>query len=316
MSHEIRTPLTAIIGNNELLQFGGYDVIEAIAEINQQIIDCVKNDGKQDDTMKSLYDFCIDFRDLVFNSGLDMDDYYVEKVSNLLESGSTTAVSSIEDPLFPVRSYIQAVKDLQEEKDKKIVENVETSNRLGRFLINLIESILDIAKLEAGKILLSPAQVNIREFVENVYTDAMSYRKAKGKDKTVKMQHKIEPEVPEVVFIDRNKMKQVLLNIFSNAIKFTDNGKVTLHVTVKGTMLCFSISDTGIGIKEEDRNMLFKEFGRTSNSRTVEGTGLGLALSRMLVELHHGRIEVTSEYEKGSVFTVTIPVIDPGNRKR
>ncbi|HQJ06107.1 MAG TPA: ATP-binding protein, partial [Spirochaetota bacterium] len=101
----------------------------------------------------------------------------------------------------------------------------------------------------------------------------------------------------------------VMLNLISNSIKFTEEGEVIIEVTSRDNYLVFGVKDSGVGIKEEEIGSIFKEFGRTSSTKNIEGTGLGLALSKKLVELHKGKIEMSSVYGKGTNFFVYLPII-------
>jgi len=125
------------------------------------------------------------------------------------------------------------------------------------------------------------------------------------------MKHKLDPELP-FIMINIKVFKQILFNLLSNAIKFSDQkgGIVTVSVTKESDMARISVSDTGIGIKEEDIPRLFQTFEQLDKgiSRKYEGTGLGLAITKKLVELHGGKIMVKSKYGKGSTFTFLLPI--------
>jgi signal transduction histidine kinase len=127
-------------------------------------------------------------------------------------------------------------------------------------------------------------------------------------NQTPKIVIEVARDLPEIE-TDLAKFKQVLFNLLSNAVKFTPGGgKVTLATRVADEQLVIAVRDTGIGISPEDQEKIFEEFYQVGASRTQEGTGLGLALTRRLVELHHGRLDVESEPGAGSTFTVTLPL--------
>jgi signal transduction histidine kinase len=112
---------------------------------------------------------------------------------------------------------------------------------------------------------------------------------------------------------DERKVKQILFNLLTNAVKFTPaGGQVTLAASVVDDQIEISVRDTGVGINDEDQVKIFEEFYQVGRAKTQEGTGLGLALTRRLVELHHGRLRVESEPGVGSTFTVTLPLRQPG----
>ena len=136
----------------------------------------------------------------------------------------------------------------------------------------------------------------------------------KAQDKGLKFTVEVDPSIPDELSGDEVRIRQIFTNLLNNAVKFTDKGSVSLKIRGKRTEegkinLVITVWDTGIGIKPEDRDMLFKKFERLEMERnnTIEGTGLGLAITKSLIDLMNGTIEVESEYGKGSIFTVTIP---------
>jgi signal transduction histidine kinase len=174
-------------------------------------------------------------------------------------------------------------------------------------LLELITDILDLSKVEAGRMELhiEPTPLNsIARTIENVLRPLVSKQH-------VKLSFNIPPELPSFAF-DPVRIKQVLYNLLSNAIKFTAaGGEVALDARVAGGELEIAVRDTGMGIRAEDLPRLFHEFeqvGDAGGDQKARGTGLGLALSKRLVELHGGSIEVTSEWGRGSTFTVRLPL--------
>ncbi len=197
-----------------------------------------------------------------------------------------------------------AITELQQQ-DLTAIHNA------GTHLLQLINDVLDISKIEAGKMELAfDDHVNIADII----TSAMSTAVGLTKDKPIKLERSIEPDLP-FVRADPTRIRQVIINFLSNAAKFTDEGviKVTAECTTGPhgrPEIMVSVTDSGPGISEEDQNKLFKAFSQVDSSptRKVGGTGLGLSISRLLVDLHNGRIGVHSEVGKGSTFYFTIPV--------
>lgn len=188
------------------------------------------------------------------------------------------------------------------DKQRRYAQNILTS---GQHLLSLINDVLDLSKIEAGKMALSLQEVDPRILVESVV--AMVGERAKEAGLILDLA--LPPSMVPLV-ADPRKVKQVLLNLLANAIKFTPTGgRVTLALEDGPDQLRFIVEDTGIGIAPEDLPYLFEDFWQadSSPSRRHDGTGLGLALTRRLVELHGGHIAVTSEVGKGSRFTVTLP---------
>jgi signal transduction histidine kinase/DNA-binding response OmpR family regulator/HAMP domain-containing protein len=183
-------------------------------------------------------------------------------------------------------------------------ENLRVIERNGRILLDLINGILDLAKIEAGRV-----DVNLTGFKpEQVVTAVIEIIRPMAQSKGVSLKINIENN-PDM-YSDRARIQQVLFNLLSNAAKFTKQGEIGIRVTTRGDMIFFTVSDTGIGIKSKDLPYIFDEFrhGDGSLTREFEGAGLGLAISREFARLLGGDIAVESEWGKGSVFTLVLPL--------
>jgi PAS domain S-box-containing protein len=192
------------------------------------------------------------------------------------------------------------------ERQRKALSTIEKS---GKHLLDLINEILDLAKIEAGKLQLQIAPVGVSSLVES----SLTFVKQQAYQKNIKISTRIPEGLPEIEVDDR-RMRQVLINLLSNAIKFTwEGGSVTVEVEMDAEeqLVRFSVSDTGIGIAPENMGKLFQPFVQidSSLSRRYQGTGLGLALVRRIVELHEGGVSFESEVGKGSRFTVALSAI-------
>jgi PAS domain S-box-containing protein len=181
----------------------------------------------------------------------------------------------------------------------------------GEALLTLINDVLDLSKIEAGRFEIESLEFDVRQVVEK--TLDLSLPATCGR--LFELVADIDPEVPEHVVGDGARLRQVLLNLIGNAVKFTERGEVVITVatgqsTGTGVELVFSVTDTGIGISSEAITRLFAPFSQadTSTSRRYGGTGLGLAISRRLVEMMGGQLTVTSAVDHGSTFTVRVPV--------
>ena len=176
----------------------------------------------------------------------------------------------------------------------------------GQGLLQLIDEILDLSKIEAGKIQLDINQVFVNDIAKNLETLFTPQVNAKG----LKLKIIIEKEVSSEIFTDQVKLEQILKNLLSNAIKFTNRGEVVLSISQnKKDEISFAISDEGIGIPTEKQSLIFEAFQQADGStkRMFGGTGLGLSISKQFVNFLCGSITVKSEEGKGSTFTVTIP---------
>ncbi len=175
----------------------------------------------------------------------------------------------------------------------------------GRHLLSLINDILDLSKVEAGRMELEPSEFDLPSAIETALL--LMRERASRKDITVE---RMIDERLGVIRADERKVKQVLLNLLSNALKFTaTGGRVVVRADLGEGTAEIALTDTGVGIAAEDQAAVFEEFRQVGTSaKRVEGTGLGLALSRRFVELHGGKLSVTSELGVGSTFTFTLPL--------
>lgn len=195
-------------------------------------------------------------------------------------------------------------------EQKELFQTLEASCNL---LLNIIEDVLDISKIEAEKLVLTEKSFNLRDAVKSV-VDITSPR-INAMSKHLFLKHSIEDDVADFVYGDENRIKQVLVNLVGNAIKFTQVGGIEVVVSGKAIrnhiqLITFTVRDTGIGIKKEDFPKLFQPFTQVdfSSSRKYSGTGLGLSICKKLVEMMSGYIDVKSKEGRGSEFSFTIPL--------
>ena len=177
-------------------------------------------------------------------------------------------------------------------------------------LMGIINDILEYSRISAGKLELSPEHYNFSVLIESV----RSMVGFLADSKSIAFSLEMEGEMPKCLYGDDVRIRQVLLNVLGNAVKFTEKGSVRLAINATGQNINFIVSDTGIGIQEEDMPKLFDAFSRADRrkNRNIAGTGLGLAITRQLVDMMGGEIKVESEYGKGTVFHIAIPKI-PGD---
>ena len=208
-------------------------------------------------------------------------------------------------PLNAIIGFSQVLKEqMFGELNAKQLDYVDDVLSSGQHLLSLINDILDLAKVEAGRMELQRTTFELPAVLES----ALSLVRERATRQGVALATDIGPSVG-LLDGDERKVKQILFNLLSNAVKFTPGGgRVTLRATVVEQEVEISVNDTGIGIKAEDQVRIFEEFYQVGPGKTQEGTGLGLGLTRRLVELHGGRIGVESEPGRGSTFTVTLPL--------
>jgi signal transduction histidine kinase len=191
------------------------------------------------------------------------------------------------------------------EINEKQTEYLQDILESGRHLLSLINDILDLSKIEAGRMDLELSEFDLPQAIQNALTLVRERALRRG----IALHHAIDDRVA-AIRSDERKVKQVLLNLLSNAIKFTpEGGRIEVRAASTDGMVEVSVTDTGVGIAPEDQEAVFEEFRQVGTAdKKAEGTGLGLALSRKFVELHGGRIWVTSQVGVGSTFTFTLPV--------
>jgi protein-histidine pros-kinase len=197
-------------------------------------------------------------------------------------------------------------------------KQLKTIRSSGGHLLSLINDLLDLAKIESGKVELNVQQIVCQEVVDEVITSLLPLAQAKN----LEFKARFGGQATLALRTDRRAFRQILINLASNGIKFTDTGSVTVELSRSQAngraMTAISVVDTGIGIKPEDQTRLFQAFEQVHSGRRTEGTGLGLHLCSKLAGLIQGRIEFESEYGKGSRFTLLLPeifVADPLSRQ-
>ena len=187
------------------------------------------------------------------------------------------------------------------------LEHVKNIRRSSTILLNIINDILDLSKLEAKRLSLIKVHYSLKQTVDHICSLARGLTDAKG----IRFLFEATEPLSIYLFGDDIRLRQVLINILSNAVKFTNAGFVKLHVNIAADQIAFAITDTGMGIKDEDISLIFESFSQSviHKNRYIQGTGLGLPICKSLVDLMGGFIAVTSEYGKGSTFTVTLPKV-------
>jgi signal transduction histidine kinase len=175
----------------------------------------------------------------------------------------------------------------------------------GQHLLSLINDILDLSKIEAGRMELELDDFHLPSAID----DALLLMRERAGRRGLALERHVDDRLGDV-HADQRKVKQVLLNLLSNAVKFTpEGGRIEVRAAPVDGTIEIAVTDTGIGIAPEDQEAVFEEFRQVGRSdKKAEGTGLGLALCRKFVELHGGRIRVTSQVGRGSTFTFTLPV--------
>jgi signal transduction histidine kinase/CheY-like chemotaxis protein/HPt (histidine-containing phosphotransfer) domain-containing protein len=213
-------------------------------------------------------------------------------------------------PLNGIIPLLEILRDTKLQPDQR--DYLNTAYQSAKHLLRIIDDILDYSKIEANKLDLETVGLNLREVVDSVVR--MLEKTAEGKG--LKIQVVFDPNVRLACRGDPVRLRQVLSNLVSNAIKFTDRGQVTIQVSRRGetrthSELMFAVKDTGVGISKEKADRLFQPFSQadTSTTRNYGGTGLGLVICKRIVELMGGQIGLKSEVGRGSIFWFTVPLL-------
>jgi PAS domain S-box-containing protein len=239
---------------------------------------------------------------------LEIANAQLQELNKLKSEFLANTSHELRTPLNSIIGFLNLIKEGLYESKEEMMQFVDNALMSARHLLNIINDILDIAKIEAGKLELTIEDVEVSELLQEVWT--LSHVQAEQKKLEYRM---IYPEKPIFIRGDRNRLKQILLNLIGNAIKFTHKGGITVKAEVfeeKGHCQ-FSVIDTGIGISKEKQAKLFQKFVQADGTTTRKygGTGLGLAITKSLVEMMGGVIELFSEGEgKGTTVTFTIPL--------
>ncbi|MCJ7515413.1 MAG: HAMP domain-containing histidine kinase, partial [Dehalococcoidia bacterium] len=208
-------------------------------------------------------------------------------------------------PLNSIIGYTKLILNgIEGEINDEQRQDLKTVYANSKHLLELINDLLNLSRIEAGKTVLNYGIFTISDLLSGVIPIINQLAREKGLDLT----YTVDPTI-EHLYADKAKTKQVLINILDNAIKFTNNGSVKLNVAEDDNTFVFSVSDTGIGIKKEDLEVIFDSFKQVGPAQIAgyEGTGLGLTISKNFIELQGGRIWAESELGKGSTFTFTLP---------
>ena len=215
-----------------------------------------------------------------------------------------TVSHELRTPLTGVLGYAELLAATDPRPDQR--PRIDRLRAAGQTLSALIDDLLDLSRIEAGRMAVTAAPVDLTGLLDHVTALVAPVAAKKGLMLTLAP----APDLPRTVAGDARRITQILLNLLNNAVKFTDTGSVTLTVRPDGDGISFAVTDTGIGIAEADLPRLFRRFGQIdgSNSRNHGGTGLGLAISRGLAEAMGGTLSVTSREGAGSTFTLRLPL--------
>jgi len=231
----------------------------------------------------------------------------VQQISKMKSEFISAVSHELRTPLTSIKGYASLlITGKVGELPDRVKERLEKINKHSDNLVQMINDLLDIARIESGRTEMRFLEHDVPSIVDNVF-DLLT---PQLKDKNIQFVANVTPGSPSIK-MDSNQIERVFINLISNAIKFTpENGTITATVSHDNKHISVSVADTGIGIKEEDLAKLFSEFYRVDNpiNQNVKGTGLGLALAKKIVQAHGGKIWVESEVNHGTTFHFTLPL--------
>jgi len=232
-----------------------------------------------------------------------------EKASDIKSAFLANMSHEIRTPMTAILGFAEIMR--QRNEDPQTIRHIETIKKNGEYLLELINDILDVSKIEADKLDVEAIPCSLIELIEDVKT----LMEIRASDKGLDLAIKIDGSIPSLIQSDPIRLRQILINLLSNAIKFTKQGSVQLIVRVidiesEGPSLEFDVIDTGIGMTEEQISRLFQPFVQADSSTTRKygGTGLGLTICKRLTNILGGEISVNSEYRTGTTFTVSVKI--------
>jgi len=238
-----------------------------------------------------------------------------ERMANAKSTFLSNMSHEIRTPLNVILGLSAIIKNGDLKDLESMYKNLDGIDFSAKNLLSIVNDILDFSKIEAGKLTIQSIDFNLNELLQN-FTDSFSI---KAQEKGLKLITKIDTNVPEIVIGDQYRINQILTNLVSNAIKFTEKGNVTIQVETidskieisneNNILIQFKISDTGVGISKENLDRIFSSFYQIEDelNSKISGTGLGLTITKELINLQKGVLNTQSNLNKGSVFTFTIP---------
>ncbi|MBN1545850.1 MAG: GAF domain-containing protein [Syntrophaceae bacterium] len=320
VEHFVFTPILSQKGTVGLVFVGNQSNAYAVTQGDEELISILASQIGQTLENARLFEQVFRSRQILESKVHDRTvqlESALKEVQNISKTKSEfiSAVShELRTPLTSIKGYASI---LMEGKLGDVPEQVR--KRLGKInthsdnLVSLINNLLDISRIESGRVEMKMEKCSLKAIVENVH-DLLT---PQMKDRKIQWVARIDENVPEMM-LDSSQAERIFINLVGNAIKFTpENGTISVNAHLKDGVVYIEVSDTGIGIPENDIKKLFDEFYRVDNqiNQNVKGTGLGLPLAKKIVEAHHGRMWATSKVNEGTTFHFTLPVEQPKSNR-
>jgi len=270
-------------------------VEEKTKELNKKL-------KEEEDAKKAMINIMEDMDDL--NKELAQKNKELKDIDKMKSNFLNMVTHELKTPLTAISAHLDVLDDLKSNFTKQQLASLDAMKRNKNQLKMLISNILEVARMEAGKFELSKSKVDLKSLIDEVVSELQILSKKKG----LKIITKVG-RIPKIN-ADEMRVKEIITNLVSNAIKFTEKGYITIEAKRQGKCILVRVIDTGIGIPKDKVGNLFKKFYQIDSSlnRRYSGTGLGLSITKKLVEAHGGEIGVESEVGKGSTFWFTLPI--------
>lgn len=254
------------------------------------------------------------FRDVTENRKAELALLSAQKQA---ESASRAKSEFLANMSHEIRTPLSAIMGFVDVLNSSLSESVHlkylnTIKQNVYYLLDIINDVLDLSKIEAGFLDLNLSFIDVNQFLKDIYAMIA----VRAHEKGIKFIIQYDTEIPSTLSTDPSHLRQIIMNLLANAIKFTDQGQVTLRVEADGKTIKFNIEDTGIGMSERTMNIIFESFSRAEDlPQRYGGTGLGLSISKRLADRLDATISVKSLLGKGSAFTITLPLLLGSNTK-
>jgi signal transduction histidine kinase len=299
MSHELRTPLNAIINYNRFLLSGVHRSLDDLHDITKEMAEQADKNGD------SLFAQILSRSSSEFmKDDGKLSNIYVSILRLMLDSPDLTLTSAQKTTLSGLIEETEAIFSGESNLEEKYLTSALSSSE---YLLELINSILDISKIEAGRLELDPRPVELTAFLAELQDECRTLQSQLNPSITLISDFNCPTDI--TLRLDAVRVKQIILNLISNAFKYTLEGRVEFLVRYESDLLEVVVRDSGIGLTKEQLTRLYQEFQRFGDKSRIEGSGLGLALVKKLVDLHGGSIIVDSQPGEGSNFSITIPAL-------
>jgi len=312
LNHFILSPILTQDGTIGLVFVGNQTGTSMISEADEEMISILTNQIGQslenaklfEEVYKSRQELELKIQDRTRQLAMALEK--VQKISRTKSEFVSAVSHELRTPLTSIKGYAAILMSGRlGEIPEKVKERLEKINKHSDSLVELINDLLDISRIESGRVEMKFEKVNIKTIIDNV-RDLLT---PQMKEKNLAFIVDVAKNLPEVMADDK-QMERVFINLLSNAIKYTPKGTITLRASSNEKEILVEVEDTGMGMREEDLPKLFTEFYRVENemNQSIKGTGLGLALVKNIITVHQGRIWVTSTINVGTTFHFTIPL--------